>query len=85
MVNIANKSHAVTAEIQVPASGAEGGIAAMGGNTRGWSLYARDGKPKYCYNFCTRGNLISLTGGAPATDRGLAFPSESGDTSSRSR
>jgi hypothetical protein len=51
MVNLANRSHAVTAEIEVPESGAEGVIAAMGGITGGWSLYARVGKLKYCYNF----------------------------------
>jgi len=51
MVNLANKSHAVTAEVEVPKSGAEGVIAAVGGVTGGWSLYAKDGKPKYCYNF----------------------------------
>lgn len=51
MVNLANKSHAVTAEIEVPETGAEGVIAAIGGITGGWSLYARDGKLKYCYNF----------------------------------
>jgi hypothetical protein len=51
MVNMANKSYAVTAEIQVPKSGAEGVIVAVGGNTGGWSLYAKNGKPKYCYNF----------------------------------
>ena len=51
MVNLANKSHAVTAEIEVPKSGAEGVIVAVGGITGGWSLYAKNGKPKYCYNF----------------------------------
>jgi arylsulfatase len=51
MVNLANKSYAVTAEVQVPASGAEGVIVAMGGVTGGWSLYAKSGKPKFCYNF----------------------------------
>jgi arylsulfatase len=51
MINMQNKSHAITADIQVPESGAEGVIAAMGGITGGWSLYAKDGKPKYCYNF----------------------------------
>ena len=50
MVNIKNKSHAVTAEIVVPKSGAEGVIVAQGGNIGGWSLYAKGGKLKYCYN-----------------------------------
>ena len=51
VVNIKNKSYAVTAEVVVPESGAEGVIVAQGGITGGWSLYAKDGKPKYCYNF----------------------------------
>ncbi|HEX2326276.1 MAG TPA: arylsulfatase, partial [Chloroflexota bacterium] len=42
--------HAVTAEVVVPASGAEGVIIAQGGSIGGWSLYAKAGKPKYCYN-----------------------------------
>src|SRR4029453_15553347 len=50
-VNTKNKSHAVTAEVVVPTSGAEGVIVALGGIIGGWSLYAKDGKPKYCYNF----------------------------------
>ena len=50
VVSIKNKSHAVTAEIVVPQSGAEGVIIAQGGNIGGWSLYAKGGKLKYCYN-----------------------------------
>jgi arylsulfatase len=46
-----NKSHAVTASIDVPDGGAEGVIIAQGGGFSGWSLYLRDGKPEYCYNF----------------------------------
>ncbi len=51
VVNIKNKSHSVTAAIVVPASGADGVIVAQGGNIGGWSLYAKGGKLKYCYNF----------------------------------
>jgi arylsulfatase A-like enzyme len=51
VVNIKNKSYAITAEVVVPASGASGVIIAQGGNTNGWSLYAKSGKLKYCYNF----------------------------------
>jgi arylsulfatase A-like enzyme len=50
VVSIKNKSHSVTAEIVVPASGAEGVIIAQGGNIGGWVLYAKGGKLKYCYN-----------------------------------
>jgi arylsulfatase A-like enzyme len=50
VVSIKNKSHAVTAEIDVPQGGAEGVIIAQGGSIGGWSLYLKDGKPRYCYN-----------------------------------
>jgi arylsulfatase A-like enzyme len=50
IVSIKNKSHSVTADIEVPASGAEGVIIAQGGNVGGWVLYAKAGKLKYCYN-----------------------------------
>ena len=45
-----NKSHAITANLTVPDRGAEGVIIAQGGAFAGWSLYAKDGKPRYCYN-----------------------------------
>lgn len=50
VLSIKNKSHSVTAEIVVPAKGAEGVIIAQGANIGGWSLYAKNGKLKYCYN-----------------------------------
>jgi arylsulfatase len=50
VISIKNKSHAVTAELEVPESGAEGVIIAQGGNIGGWCLYAKGGKLKYCYN-----------------------------------
>ena len=51
VLSIKNKSHAVTAEIVVPQEGAEGVIISQGANIGGWSLYAKAGKLKYCYNF----------------------------------
>jgi arylsulfatase len=50
MINIKNKSHSVTAEVVAPKEGAEGVIIAQGGAFAGWSLYAKGGKPVYCYN-----------------------------------
>jgi arylsulfatase A-like enzyme len=50
VVSIKNKSHAVTAEIEVQEGGAQGVIIAQGGSIGGWSLYLKDGKPRYCYN-----------------------------------
>jgi len=51
VINTKNKSHSVTAEIVVPDKGATGVIVAQGGNMGGWTLYAKDGKLKYFYNF----------------------------------
>src|SRR5258708_10314027 len=39
-INTKNKSHSVTAEIEVPESGANGVIAAHRGHIGGWSIYA---------------------------------------------
>jgi len=50
IVTVKNKSYSVTAEIEVPKTGAEGVIVAQGGLTGGWSLYAKEGKLKHCYN-----------------------------------
>jgi arylsulfatase A-like enzyme len=46
-----NKSHAITAQVIVPDGGANGVMIAQGGAFGGWSLYAHDGKPAYCYNY----------------------------------
>ncbi|MGB7951527.1 MAG: arylsulfatase, partial [Candidatus Binatia bacterium] len=56
VINIKNKSHSVTAEVEIPASGAQGVIIAQGGAVGGggWSLYAHKGKLKYCYNLVGR-------------------------------
>ena len=50
VINIKNRSHAVTAEVILPKSGANGVIIAQGGEFGGWSLYAKSGKLKYCYS-----------------------------------
>ena len=50
VVSVKNRSHAVTAEVVIPDGGAQGVIIAQGGSIGGWSLYVKDGKPRYCYN-----------------------------------
>jgi arylsulfatase len=50
LLNIKNKSHAVTAAVVVPEGGANGVVFAQGGEFGGWSLYFKDGTPTYCYN-----------------------------------
>jgi arylsulfatase len=50
VVSIKNKSFSVTAEIDVPTTGAEGVIIAQGGRFGGWAFYAKDGRAKFAYN-----------------------------------
>jgi arylsulfatase A-like enzyme len=50
-INVKNRSLSVTADVQIPQGGANGVILAQGGRFGGWSLYLKDGKPTYCYNF----------------------------------
>jgi len=50
VIDLKNKSHSVTAEIEVPDGGANGVIVAQGGAFAGWVLYVHEGKPAYCYN-----------------------------------
>jgi arylsulfatase A-like enzyme len=67
VINTKNKSHSVTADIEVPESGAKGVIVAQGGNMGGWSLYAHQGKLKYYYNFCGMLNFaVTATSPLPA-------------------
>ncbi|HXQ35039.1 MAG TPA: hypothetical protein VN843_13580, partial [Anaerolineales bacterium] len=49
-INIKNKSHSVSAELEIP-SNAKGVIVAQGGHMGGWCLYAHEGRLKYHYNF----------------------------------
>ncbi len=47
---IKNKSHSVTAEIDLPDGDNSGVIVAQGGAFGGWSLYLHEGRLAYCYN-----------------------------------
>jgi arylsulfatase len=50
VVNIKNKSHAVTADLSVPEGGARGVVISQGGAFGGWTLYFHEGRLAYCYN-----------------------------------
>jgi arylsulfatase len=52
VLNIKNKSHAVTAQLLVPDGITPNGvIIAQGGAFGGWAVYVKNGRPAYCYNF----------------------------------
>ena len=50
-INTKNRSHTITAELTVPKTGATGVVLSQAGRFGGWSLYVKDGKPSYAYNF----------------------------------
>jgi hypothetical protein len=50
-INTKNRSHTITAEVQIPKGGAKGVILAQAGRFGGWSLYLKAGKPMYTYNW----------------------------------
>jgi arylsulfatase len=49
IVVLKNKSFAVTADVSVP-DAVHGTIIAQGGAFGGWSMYAIEGRPAFCYN-----------------------------------
>jgi arylsulfatase len=50
-INTKNRSHTITADVEIPEGGANGVILAQAGRFGGWSLYLKEGKPSYTYNF----------------------------------
>ena len=50
-INTKNSSHSITAEIEIAEGEVSGVILAQAGRFGGWSLYLKEGKPTYTYNF----------------------------------
>jgi len=61
-INTKNSSHTITAEVEIPKGGANGVVLAQAGRFGGWSLYLKNGKPTYTYNFV---GLMRFTVAAP--------------------
>ena len=64
VLNFKNKSHTISADVEVPEGGAEGVIVTQGGAFGGWSLYLAGGKPSYCYNLLGL-QRFTIAGDAP--------------------
>jgi arylsulfatase len=50
-VNVRNRSHVITAEVEMPASGADGVLVAQGSGLGGWSFYVAGRRLAYVHNF----------------------------------
>ena len=51
VLNVKNRSHTITAEVEIPKEGADGVLIAQGGRFAGWSLYVKDNTAKYVHNW----------------------------------
>lgn len=49
--DVKNKSFSVTANVDIPAGGADGVLATQGGNFGGWGMFIDGGKPEFVYAF----------------------------------
>jgi arylsulfatase len=58
-----NSSYTITANTEIPQSGAQGVLLAYGGNLAGISLYVKDKKPVFAYN--ADGKLIEIVSSKP--------------------
>lgn len=81
-INVKNRSHTISAEVEIPEGGGKGVIICQGGKFAGWSLYMQDGKAAYVHNWLGR-ELYKVSSpdqlpGGPATIR-YEFAYEGGD------
>ena len=51
-----NRSHTITASVDIPKGGAEGVLVSHGGHTGGYSLYLKDGRLHYVHNYVSNAN-----------------------------
>ncbi len=66
-INVKNRSKTITAKLEIPEEGGNGVILSQGGRFGGWSLYMKDGKPSYTYNYLGLSQYtIASTGKIPA-------------------
>jgi len=73
-INLKNKSHTITAEVEIPKNGANGVIVAQAGRFGGWSFYLKDGKPTYTYNWLgLQRYTVAATQAVPAGKATIRF------------
>jgi arylsulfatase len=65
-INTKNRSYSISADVEVPENGASGVMLAQGGMHSGWSLYVKDDKPKFAYNYLGNVTTIGSRGRLPA-------------------
>ena len=51
---VLNRPHSITAEVEIPAGGAEGVLLCQGTAAGGYSLFVKDGRLRYVHNYVGR-------------------------------
>jgi arylsulfatase len=65
-INTKNSSYSITAVVEAPQNAVSGVIIAQGGLHGGWSLYVKDGMPRFAYNYLGALTTISSAERLPA-------------------
>ena len=53
-VKVLNRTHSITAEVEIPKEGAEGALLAQGGNDGGYVFYMKNGKLHWAHNYVAK-------------------------------
>src|SRR5947209_9847984 len=53
-VHVLNRPHSITADVEIPESGAEGVLLCQGSGAGGYSFYIKDGRLRYVHNYVNR-------------------------------
>jgi hypothetical protein len=73
-VNLKNRSHTITAHVEIPAGGAEGVLLAHGSWFAGYSLYVQEGRLHYVHNYLGLAEYrVSAAGPLPTGSAVLGF------------
>lgn len=63
-LNFKNTSFDLVAYVDIPGEGAEGVVICQGGSLAGWSLYVKESRPNFTYNFLGH-DITTVSGNAP--------------------
>jgi arylsulfatase A-like enzyme len=72
-----NRTHSITADVEIPDGGAEGALVSFGGTDGGYCLYVKDGKLCYVHNYVAREYLqVQSTEAVPTGRHELRYEFE---------
>jgi arylsulfatase A-like enzyme len=74
---VLNRPHSITADVDIPAGGAEGVLLCQGSNGGGWTFYVKEDRLHYAHNYVGRATYrVSTAGPIPAGQHELRFEFE---------